>query len=588
MSERPAIRLAGVSKMYKVFPTRRGRLLDALGLSRLFLRPSGQPRQFWSVRDVDLTLPRGARVGIIGRNGAGKSTLLKLITGAIAPSEGEIEVNGKVQALFEAGTGFHPEFTGYENIRASLTYQGLDASKIEAAVEDISEFTELGQFLGQPIKTYSMGMLARLAFATATAVLPDILIIDEVLGAGDAYFLSKSSERMRRLVENSGATVLLVSHAIEQILQYCEECIWVERGRIVRRGRALDVVNAYQSYIYDLEDRRLRAKNRRRVAKLGEEPEAVGQDVFRVTLEWRGEPGSKCSISELRLVKDGVTFLELRVGDVQDSVDDHQANVQISGSKWSDPSRTDGAFHRDLAATAAGGALGLALFRTIGAVEEGDYSVAAKYRTHGRGTLTLKAALNESSLVSHAEAPEWTDDWGEWVQPLGRLGEAPPAGAQVNEPQAAPAKELFRWASEGSLTINQIRITAGDGATKAVFRAGEALLLSFDVRANRDGDFNVVAGASLYRSDGIFVSNLISELVPLTLTAGQSRRFTVELSPIQLGDGEYVFGISIFEKEITAEARYDLVTRCIEFKVVGNEKVVAGTLFRHPSRWQHS
>ena len=112
--------------------------------------------------------------------------------------------------------------------------------------------------------------------------------------------------------------------------------------------------------------------------------------------------------------------------------------------------------------------------------------------------------------------------------------------------------------------------------------------MSFDVRANRDGDFNVVAGASLYRSDGIFVSNLISELVPLTLTAGQSRRFTVELSPIQLGDGEYVFGISIFEKEITAEARYDLVTRCIEFKVVGNEKVVAGTLFRHPSRWQHS
>lgn len=587
MSEHPAIRLSGVSKMYKVFPTRRGRLLDALGLSRFLLRPSGQPRQFWSVRDVDLSLPRGARVGIIGRNGAGKSTLLKLITGAIAPTEGQIEVNGKVQALFEAGTGFHPEFTGYENIRASLTYQGLDGAKIDAAVEDISEFTELGEFLGQPIKTYSMGMLARLAFATATAVLPDILIIDEVLGAGDAYFLSKSSERMRRLVENSGATVLLVSHAVEQILQYCEECVWVERGRIVRRGRALEVVNAYQSFIHDLEDRRLRAKNRRRVAKRGEEPESVGQDIFRFHLEWRGEAGSKASLSELRLVKDGVTLQELGIGDVQDSSEDHQANVQIAGSQWSEPARSDGAFHRDLVANAAGGATGIVVFRTIGAVEEGDYGVALKYRTQGRGALVLKVTHNDSSLVSHAEAPEWPGDWGEWVQPLGRLGEAPASGGRAPEQPSAQVKEMFRWASEGSLTIAQIRISGSDGGTRALFRAGEALLLSFDVRANRDGVFNVVAGASLYRSDGIFVSNLISEEVPLKLAAGEAKRFTVELSPIQLGDGEYVFSISIFEKEITAEARYDLVARCIEFKVVGNEKVIAGTLFRHPSRWLH-
>src|SRR5262245_18708888 len=160
MSERIAIRLSGVGKMYKVFPSRLDNLLDALGVERFLTWRGNASREFWALRDIDIELKAGSRLGIIGRNGAGKSTLLKLITGNIAPTEGQVAVNGQVQALLEAGAGFHPEFTGYENIRAALTYQGLHPTAIEAAVQEIEEFTELGQFLAQPFKTYSTGMQA--------------------------------------------------------------------------------------------------------------------------------------------------------------------------------------------------------------------------------------------------------------------------------------------------------------------------------------------------------------------------------------------------------------------------------------------
>ena len=203
MSDDIAIHLARVGKMYRIFPTRIDTALDALGVARLMPWHRPKYQEFWALREIDLELKRGHRIGIIGRNGAGKSTLLKLISGNLPPTEGEIEVRGNVQALLEAGAGFHPEFTGYENIHASLTYQGLTTPEIRAATDEIAEFTELGQFLSRPFKTYSAGMQARLNFATATAVKPEILIVDEILGAGDAYFFSKSTDRMVKLVEEA-------------------------------------------------------------------------------------------------------------------------------------------------------------------------------------------------------------------------------------------------------------------------------------------------------------------------------------------------------------------------------------------------
>jgi lipopolysaccharide transport system ATP-binding protein len=243
MPEALAVEFKDVGKMYRLYKNRSHNFLDVSGIGRLM--PWWRPRvdHFWALRGISFQLQHGARLGIIGRNGAGKTTLLKLMTGNLAPTEGCITVDGSVQALLEAGAGFHPEFTGYENVEASLIHNGMSPSDIKQTVEEIADFTELSEFMGQPFKTYSAGMEARLVFTTATTIKPDILIIDEILGAGDAYFAVKSQARMKTLVE-SGASILLVSHALEQIVQFCEEAIWLERGQVVARGPSLEVVKA--------------------------------------------------------------------------------------------------------------------------------------------------------------------------------------------------------------------------------------------------------------------------------------------------------------------------------------------------------
>jgi len=249
MPETLAIQLNNVSKIYRLHGSQKDQLIDVLGLQRLGIRPKNPAREFIALSDINLDVPSGHRIGIIGRNGAGKSTLLKLICGNYAPSHGEITVNGTVQALMSMGLGFHPEYTGRENAETSLLYNGLTRNEYEKAMVGIVEFCELGEFLDQPFKTYSLGMQARLMFATATAVRPDILIVDEVLGAGDAYFVAKSKIRVEQLV-NSGCTMLLVSHSMQQILELCTEVIWLDAGQIRMRGEAFMVVKAYEEYMH--------------------------------------------------------------------------------------------------------------------------------------------------------------------------------------------------------------------------------------------------------------------------------------------------------------------------------------------------
>lgn len=243
-----AVRLQDVTKVYRLYQSQRDQLLEVLGLNRVpFLRPS-PAKEFKAVDGVSFEVPRGGRLAIIGRNGAGKTTLLKLISGNFAPTSGKIEIGGSVQALMGTGLGFHPEFSGRENIRASLQFNGLGKGELKEAMEDIIDFCELGEFLDQPFKTYSLGMQARLMFATATSIRPDILIIDEVLGAGDAYFSAKSSARMQKLA-SSGCTLLLVSHSTAQVLQFCEQAVWLEQGRVELIGDAFRVVKKYEEFI---------------------------------------------------------------------------------------------------------------------------------------------------------------------------------------------------------------------------------------------------------------------------------------------------------------------------------------------------
>lgn len=202
-----------------------------------------------SLLDVSLTIDKGERVSLVGRNGAGKSSLLRVINRSLMPSSGSVQTSGEITSLINIGVGFSTDATGRENVKRSLRLvSGYTSSELEIAVEEIRAWCELGDFFDKPIKTYSLGMLGRLQFACATQVNPSILIIDEVLGAGDAYFVSKCSERVKSIVDK-GSSLVLVSHSMQQCLELTERAIWLDEGRIVMDSRTDRVVKEYEKYI---------------------------------------------------------------------------------------------------------------------------------------------------------------------------------------------------------------------------------------------------------------------------------------------------------------------------------------------------
>jgi homopolymeric O-antigen transport system ATP-binding protein len=201
--------------------------------------------QFWGLKDVSFSVRRGESVGVIGHNGAGKSTLLKVISRVLAPTTGHVVINGSVMPLLELGTGFDPELTGVENIYLNALLFGRTRSEVERMVPSIVETSGLGDFIYAPIRQYSSGMWARLGFAVATAWVPDILILDEVLQVGDANFQRRCEERMRNFREQ-GSTILLVSHDPSSITNSCDRCLWLDKGHLRADGPAREVLQQYR------------------------------------------------------------------------------------------------------------------------------------------------------------------------------------------------------------------------------------------------------------------------------------------------------------------------------------------------------
>lgn len=201
---------------------------------------------FWALRGVSFTLEKGETLGVIGRNGSGKSTLLRIIGGIYTPDEGQIEVRGTVSTLLSTTAGFQPELSGTENIYLNGILIGLREKEIDRLLDSIIDFSELGEFIDMPVKTYSSGMYARLGFSIAVNVKQDILLIDEVLGAGDAKFKQKSQKKMEELL-TSGQTIVLVSHSMDVIRRFANKVIWLDKGKVIAQGEPEEVVNQYLS-----------------------------------------------------------------------------------------------------------------------------------------------------------------------------------------------------------------------------------------------------------------------------------------------------------------------------------------------------
>lgn len=257
MSEEPAIVVDNVSKAYRIWTDPAARLKAPLtdGLSRFLplgsgvrnrvaARASSYYRDFYALRHISFQIAKGEGVGIIGRNGSGKSTLLQIIAGTMQPTSGTVQVNGRVAALLELGSGFNPEFTGRENVYLNATVLGLSRSEIDRRFDEIAGFADIGDFLDQPVKTYSSGMQMRLAFAVQTAVDPDILIVDEALSVGDSLFQAKCMNRLRRMLAN-GLTLIFVTHSIDLVPQVCRSALYLAGGLNRGFGPATPTVDLY-------------------------------------------------------------------------------------------------------------------------------------------------------------------------------------------------------------------------------------------------------------------------------------------------------------------------------------------------------
>lgn len=247
-----AIQVENLGKAYKVYPSHWARLKE-------WVVPFSKPKHDlkWVLRDISFTVESGEAVGIIGINGAGKSTLLKMITGTTQPTTGSVTINGRVSALLELGMGFHPEFTGRQNVYMAGQLLGLSVEEIKDLMPEIEAFAEIGDYVDQPVRVYSSGMQMRLAFSIATARRPDVLIVDEALSVGDAYFQHKSFDRIREFRKH-GTTLLIVSHDKQAIQSICDRAILLNAGRLAMQGDPESVMDYYNAMLADHQDQQVR------------------------------------------------------------------------------------------------------------------------------------------------------------------------------------------------------------------------------------------------------------------------------------------------------------------------------------------
>lgn len=266
-----AIRVQNVSKCYHIYDAPRDRLKQFVvpRLQRVLGRtPTQYFREFWALKDISFEIQKGETIGIIGRNGSGKSTLLQVICGTLSPTGGNVETNGRIAALLELGSGFNPEFTGRENVYMNAAVLGLNKDEVDERFDDIARFAEIGDFIEQPVKTYSSGMVVRLAFAVAINVDPQILIVDEALAVGDELFQRKCFSRIEA-IKQRGATILFVSHSGSTVVEFCDHAVLLDSGEKLAMGIPKTIVGEYQRLMYAPKDRQYSIREDIRFSSIG-------------------------------------------------------------------------------------------------------------------------------------------------------------------------------------------------------------------------------------------------------------------------------------------------------------------------------
>jgi len=570
------IHTRNLTKVYRLYASPRYRFLDMFGLLR---RPAGAYTEHAALDGVSLDIRRGEKVAFIGRNGAGKSTLLKLLTGVIEPTAGVLDVKGKAHALLQIGSGFHPDFTGRENVYAYLAQLGVTGTEADRRFAEIVEFAELEEYIGQPVKTYSSGMAVRLMFSTSTAIVPDLLVLDEVLGVGDAYFAQKSYERIRALCAGAGSTLLLVTHDVYTAAKVCSRMVWIDRGRILIDGEPTEVISAYEDSVRQQEERRLRLRRLLRSNPGG--PQSLSLMVEARALAGRPLP-APVYFSRFSLGLEGTIVDSLPVGAPESGT----ARLVDDVGAWGEPITWHGAPARP--------------WNNYGTV---FHKVAGTFDVSG-----LLIASQSDKLAIEVEC--WCDqpctfqvigflgereiNFGTVTLLAGRWTTVRLTPAATNVSIASTADAVLRLGS-GRVVIGEMKTLDADRRATAVFSHGRPFVLSIEYQVN-DPNFSdeVQVLASFHRDGAQDVCRMFCQA--LRLSAAQ-RHGTIEmrLPAMPMGSGTYTVSVGItelgyFDRQQTVfysinPGMYDCVNRGLEIEVIDGGVVGSGTGCVIPAEW---
>ncbi len=303
--QQTTIKVENVSKIYKIYDNPKERFLEVLQKGK-----KKYGRNHYALNNVSFEVKEGELLGIIGVNGSGKSTLLKIITGVLQPTNGSVTVNGKVSSLLELGAGFNPEYTGVENIYFNGLVMGFSRKEMDEKVQGIIEFADIGEFINQPVKTYSSGMLVRLAYAVAVSIEPDILIVDEALAVGDVYFQMKSMSKMEELFRK-GKTVIFVSHDTASVRKLCNTAIYLDKGKIIAKGTSKEVVDMYEKNAREIMSNASQTMKRDYVKQVGTDmlnidsnEEFIQNKKYEQLVEHSREGNGKAKVCNLELLSE--------------------------------------------------------------------------------------------------------------------------------------------------------------------------------------------------------------------------------------------------------------------------------------------
>ena len=578
-----------VSKHYKLYSKPNYKYLDLFGL----LRKKDAYKVHSALDKVSLQVSRGEKVAIIGRNGAGKSTLLKIISGVIEASSGDVNVNTNAQALLQIGAGFHPEFTGRENAIAYLSQMGISKEKSEELLVDIVEFSELEEYIDQPTKTYSTGMNARLAFATSICIEPELLILDEVLSVGDAYFAKKSFERMEELSQKNGTSLLLVTHDMYSAGALCDRIIWLEGGQVRMDGASKDVLSAYEASIKEQEERRLDIKRMNALkVNLAEENEN-SDSVLLASIKRLSEQDKKEKLLFSKVdflianeVIATVDFCDDKRGFLHSEAEQSENwgdIVEISGQQGRQINHFGSIFHR--------APFLLKNSRIIDAIVDGE--LVCNVECYSEADEEIEIAFmhpdQRRQFFMKTQIPQ-----GSWH----KIKLSPQRSKEKGKVDDDGAKGFARYGRR-IFEIKNVEFTDAQGNSKYQFATGDALKVKLSYQINQDDFREKPTLVVAFQKDGITRTHrFFCEDILFDSSESNEGVIEIDIEHLLLGAGTYAVTVSVFQENYfqsleatqffaTNQGVYDMHSRAYEIVVnrSSDNPLLNDVIFVHPSKW---